>query len=801
MGQEGVEVDCQTDHEGSKDDYMMANEGELFEQAVVEVGVAEEGDRRAEELREVVGDGAEGDELSSVQIHGEEEGNQTATNREVQGVEGGDEPQFGKEIEQQHSNGDIDQQSYCGADISPVQDSLAGLEEDDVRGGEVLEQESVAEVDGSKELKLALKVNINLSEDGAEVKKSDKNKSPFLGAGTGDVIDREENGVCAKRSEDGSSSGPNRITPRHPEQANPLLGNEASGLCFRETTSRKVSVSPTMDSISEVSVRGFKKSRAAARLGARGESAKKSGNQRGAREDPTEPNVVEPTGLGELHANVGEQNVPIEVYNEVGNQGGEDGGEEQGGVEDRVNDCDGFNVVSSTLDALRRDASSDQRLVQLEHDWSEEEHGSSEREGLGGAGDTFNKRGLKVLTGGRPEDQCAEKRQGSSNNKNARKMVGDAVRKSKKENSWRRNTNSSKENGLERRNKFGAGFAKSGVKQGMIVKNKKRLLGSKTTMLQDSPLMMDAPTFDTTLPAFEEAHNASKQLQKSFQEAHTVKPSYQEKSLQDFCDSVNDAALPVAQKTGNITQATKPNVAVKSKGKGIDTDSKTPNNSSASRKLANLTNAAVGRKRKSAAQINGTRRKAPRRTIKHLNFTNYDHLEIIPGRPEDVTHSFHNVSNISESSKPRRFFKKSPIPDDYKKTCANKTARLNWTRSSVKSAGAISKRSTVDVSAIASIILPQAPRARQVHQIDEDGAEEYAVTAPSLHKLDASTSTEQGFVMMDVDEFQQLLHLVAAGIGLAASTTRGSKAQVGFCLSHAFKTEIDSDESLNAYVI
>ena len=138
MGQEGVEVDCQTNHEGSKDDYMMANEGELFEQAVVEVD-AEEGDRRAEELREAVGDGTEVDELSSVQFHGEEEGNQTATNKEVQGVEGGDELQFGKEIEQQHLNGDVDQQSYCGADVSPVQDSLAGLDEDDVKGGEVLE--------------------------------------------------------------------------------------------------------------------------------------------------------------------------------------------------------------------------------------------------------------------------------------------------------------------------------------------------------------------------------------------------------------------------------------------------------------------------------------------------------------------------------------------------------------------------------------------------------------------------------------------------------------------------------------
>ena len=106
-------------------------------------------------------------------------------------------------------------------------------------------------------------------------------------------------------------------------------------------------------------------------------------------------------------------------------------------------------------------------------------------------------------------------------------------------------------------------------------------------------------------------------------------------------------------------------------------------------------------------------------------------------------------------------------------------------------AGTMSKRrGIVDASAIASFTRPQPPRARQGQQNIEDSAEEYAVTAPSLHKLNASTSTEQGFVMMDVDEFQQLLHLVAAGIGQAASTTKGSKAQVGFCLSHAFKTDL-----------
>merc|ERR1719494_1715748 len=42
------------------------------------------------------------------------------------------------------------------------------------------------------------------------------------------------------------------------------------------------------------------------------------------------------------------------------------------------------------------------------------------------------------------------------------------------------------------------------------VGRKKKLLGSNTTMLQDTPPLLDAPSFDTTLPAFEEAHNTSK---------------------------------------------------------------------------------------------------------------------------------------------------------------------------------------------------------------------------------------------------------------------------------------------------
>merc|ERR1719357_1064569 len=60
------------------------------------------------------------------------------------------------------------------------------------------------------------------------------------------------------------------------------------------------------------------------------------------------------------------------------------------------------------------------------------------------------------------------------------------------------------------------------------VGRKKKLLGSTATMLQDTPPLLDAPSFDTTLPAFEEAHNTSKN-QKSITKPSTGAVSFNKK--------------------------------------------------------------------------------------------------------------------------------------------------------------------------------------------------------------------------------------------------------------------------------
>jgi len=200
-----------------------------------------------------------------------------------------------------------------------------------------------------------------------------------------------------------------------------------------------------------------------------------------------------------------------------------------------------------------------------------------------------------------------------------------------------------------------------------------------------------------------------------------------------------------------------------------------------------VSKASVGTKRKAAEQNVGRRRKAPKRTITHFDFPNYGHLEIIPRKPEDVTHSFHDVSKLSEFSRPRQFFKKSPIPEEYKKRCANKTTRLNLTLTGSfgKRAGAVSKRrSSVYVSALPSIILP--PRVDQQTDnwvcVGEELAGGTKGTASgskssSPRMVDGSTFTDQGVVSMTVEEFNQVLNLVASGIQLASANTRGIAVQ------------------------
>ena len=376
-------------------------------------------------------------------------------------------------------------------------------------------------------------------------------------------------------------------------------------------------------------------------------------------------------------------------------------------------------------DSCRRDASKGQRVAQLAQDWSDEELENIGMEQLGGMGDFVKRgvemgevnravgRGRKGKAGGSDERTCGKREVGEnvSFKKKGEEKVEEKTKK--KVPSWR-----SKPEATEQLNKSSEADGPRIVGSGVRNQKKKRLLGSKSVLLQDSPVMVDAPTFDTTLPAFEEAHNTSKH-QKSFQEAPLGVTSFNqdqflgESSRQDFSNEsapqVQDRSL--AKQTVKLTEQ-----HIRSNGKAADTVTKKSKGGQLKRKVNadDRRRADVGTKRKSEVQnVGGRRRKAPRRTVTHLEFPNYGHLEIIPSKPEDVTRSFHDVSNLSAVSKPRQFFKRSPIPEEYKKKkCANETSRLNLTASFMKRSGVVSKRrSSVDASAIASIILSHETRA------------------------------------------------------------------------------------------
>merc|ERR1712037_902483 len=106
-----------------------------------------------------------------------------------------------------------------------------------------------------------------------------------------------------------------------------------------------------------------------------------------------------------------------------------------------------------------------------------------------------------------------------------------------------------------------------------------------------------------------------------------------------------------------------------------------------------------------------------------------------------------------------------------------------------KRPGVVSKRrSSVDASAIASIILPHETRAQTNNCDYED--EELEERASRVRRLassgskssrptmvDVSTSTDQAVVTMTVEEFNQVLHLVASGIQLASANTEGAAVQ------------------------
>ena len=533
---------------------------------------------------------------------------------------------------------------------------------------------------------------------------------------------------------------------------------------------------------------------------------------------------LKPTDYEKIDEEVVEHNMMTETNEEVDNTGSEgEIDDARDGLEKRINsrECNGGGH-SATVEPCWRGATKVQKakLTQLAQDWSDEEFEMSGVGRLGGMGDTIKEVvvsrrrpevgeaapdptvDVAVSRGGSGKAGGSGKKgvSGSKNNANKevdgkaslkRKGVEEMVvkKKKKKVQSWRSKPSEESNVVAEADDRSETGTEKFVKRRQEIGNKKKRLLGSKTAMLQDSPLMVDAPTFDTTLPAFEEAHNTSKH-QKSFQEPpRRVNASNQENSPGECLrgddlsheSTLQDPALPglqvndnLSEKQGVRTSAKLTEPSIKPRGKAVDAAAKKPKVVQPRRKMhtVNVGQANLGTKRKAVVPNVGRRRKAPRRTITYLDFPNYDHLKIIPRKPEDVTLSFHDASNVSEFSKPRQFFKRSPIPEEYKRSCANPTSRLNLTGSFMKRSGVVSKRrSSVNVSAIESIILPQASRSKHDQQTnnwdcaeEELGGKSTCVRRPASRsksscprKVDVGTSTDQGVVTMTVEEFNQVL--------------------------------------------
>ena len=184
-------------------------------------------------------------------------------------------------------------------------------------------------------------------------------------------------------------------------------------------------------------------------------------------------------------------------------------------------------------------------------------------------------------------------------------------------------------------------------------------------------------------------------------------------------------------------------------------------------------------KEKNLSQKRGGQRKAPKRNITFLDFTNYDHLEILPRKSLDLSRSVNDRCDVVESSKKRKFFKNTiAIPDHLTKRSEN---RLSVSRFNISGAprtercgqGVSRRRSFVSESALASITLPPVTETfRLWHQ-------EPIQAAKKPRMMDASTSPDQDVVILRVEEFNKVLELIASGIKLATTTSRTSVAQVG----------------------
>merc|ERR1711962_1854055 len=182
-------------------------------------------------------------------------------------------------------------------------------------------------------------------------------------------------------------------------------------------------------------------------------------------------------------------------------------------------------------------------------------------------------------------------------------------------------------------------------------------------------------------------------------------------------------------------------------------------------------------KEKNSSQKRGGQREAPKRNIAFRDFTNYDHLEILPRNSFNLSRSVNDTYDVGEASKKRKFFKTIiAIPDHLMKRSGDRlsVSKLNISRAPRTERcgqGVSRRRSFVDPAAIASITLPS------VSETSRLGHQEPIQVAKKPRMMDSSTSPDQDVVVLKVEEFNKVLQLIASGIKLATATNGTSVAQ------------------------
>merc|ERR1719209_2367940 len=181
----------------------------------------------------------------------------------------------------------------------------------------------------------------------------------------------------------------------------------------------------------------------------------------------------------------------------------------------------GASGVCSMAASKRSENRKRQSVKQLQLDWSEEELepvGEMEQEDMTDQVTNFPKPEIEELDkSAREKERPLERTRNIAGQTDPINKASEVVAKKqhrteevvkKKARSSGLSGESTRSCLREARSENGPKTAAAGNRQN--VSRKKKLLGSNATMLQDTPPLLDAPSFDSTLPAFEEAHNTSK---------------------------------------------------------------------------------------------------------------------------------------------------------------------------------------------------------------------------------------------------------------------------------------------------